>query len=739
MKRQPGMRRSTPVSPAPLRLPSLPRPGAGGRQQSATAAANQAVAQGVPLHQAGRLAEAEACYRQALTLDPTHAEALHLLGLLAHQVGRPDLAVTLIQQAVGVAADRPPYYLNLGAALQALGRLDDAIIACRQALALRPAYPEALSNLGIMLQALGRIDEAVPCFQRAITLAPGYADAHFNLGVAHQTDGRPDLALTSYRAALAARPIYPAAQYNLGNALRELRQFDAAVEAYRAVLTLDPGHIDAQNNLGVALQELGDRDGALACFERTVALNSAYQQAHTNLGHLLRDRGRFDEAIQSYRRALALQPDDAEAHSGLILVLDHHAGATPADRLAERRAWNERHAAPLTAAARLHTNNPNPDRTLRVGYVSGDFYYHSAGSSFAQVILNHDAAQVESVCYATVKKADAQTERFKAAAAIWRDVTSLTDEAVAEQIRADQIDILVDLGGHSASGRLRIFAQRPAPVQITAWGYATGTGLDAIDYLFTDPVAVPPASERWYSEQVAHLPSIVCFEPAANLPAVVPPPMLERGTVTFGSFNRATKLSDAALDLWAQVLAAVPGSRMVLKSPGLDDTENRTRILGHFARRGVGPERIEILGQTPISEHVAAYGQIDIQLDPFPHGGGATSFEGLVQGVPCVTLLGELIQGRLTASFLSQIGLEELIAQTPDKYIEIATRLSASPARLQAERETLRQRVLAAPVGNGPAYTRAVEAAYRELWGRWCARDLTSPAHLKGTPSHDRD
>ncbi|MGE3273378.1 MAG: tetratricopeptide repeat protein [Chloroflexota bacterium] len=737
MKRSPGSRRPTPASRAPVRLPGLSRQASAARPKTApTAAADDAVAQGVPLHQAGRLHEAEACYRQALTLDPTHPEALHLLGLLAHQVGRPEIAVQLIQQAIARAADRPSYHLNLGAVLQALGRLEEAVTACRQALALRSAYPEAFNNLGVILQALDRLEQAIPCFEQAIGLAPAYADAHFNLGVARQAQDRPDLAVGCYQEALRVRAAYPAAQYNLGNALRELGQPERAAEAYRAVLALDPGHFDAQNNLGVVLQDLGDRDGAIECFERTIALRPEYAQAHTNLAHLLRDRGRFDEAIQAYRRALALQPDDIQAHSGLILVLDHHEGATPADRLAERRAWNERHARALMAAAPPHTPGPATDRPLRVGYVSGDFFYHSASSGFAPVILNHDPAQIEAVCYATITRTDAQTARFKAGVPHWRDVTSLSDEAVADLIRADEIDILVDLGGHSASGRLRIFAHKPAPVQVTAWGYITGTGLDAVDYLLADPVALPPEAEQWYSERVVHLPSIVCYEPAANLPPVAPPPILERGAVTFGSFNRATKLSDDALDLWGRVVATVPGSRMILKSPGLNDPENQTRILAAFARHGVGPERVEILGQTPLLEHIAAYSRIDVQLDPFPHVGGATTFEGLMQGVPCVTLLGELIQGRLSASFLTQLGLTDLIAQTPDEYVVIAARLAADPDRLTRERETLRERLLAAPLADGPGYTRAVEALYRELWQQWCDGE-GSPSPARGRGEND--
>ncbi|MCC7370359.1 MAG: tetratricopeptide repeat protein [Chloroflexi bacterium] len=726
MKRQPGARRQTPATRAPLRLPNLRRPDGAGRLHlpATTPAANlvaadRAVAQGVPLHQAGRLAEAEACYRQALAVAPDHPDALHLLGLLAHQVGRPEIAVALIRQAIAVTADRPAFYLNLGAALQAQGQLAEAVIVCRQALALRPAYPEALNNLGVMLQALGRVDEAIPCFERAIALLPAYADAHFNLGAAFQADRQPERAVEAYRAALALRPAYPAALYNLGNTLCLLEQYAPAADAYEAVLALEPDHVQAHNNLGVALQALGERDRALVCFERTLQLDPAYTQADTNRAHLWRDRGRLDEASAVYRRVLAADPTDAQAHSCLLLVLDHQESVSAEQALAERRAWNLQHARALTLAAPPHPNDRTPARRLRVGYVSGDFYYHSASTAFLEIILNHDPSVVEAVCYATVAKSDAQTERIKSLVPRWRDITHLTDAEAAEQIRADEIDILVDLGGHSASGRLLIFAHKPAPVQVTAWGYVTGTGLDAMDYVLADPVVVPPDAERWYQEQVVHLPCFVTYGTVPHTPDIVPPPVLSRGTVTLGSFNRSIKITELTLDLWGRVLAAMPEARLLLKSPGLDDDDNRTRILAGLGRQGVAPARVEILGRTPQSEHLAAYGQIDIQLDPFPHGGGATTFEGLMQGVPCVTLLGDRISGRVSASLLGQVGLEDLVAGTPEQYVEIVQRLAADPARLARERETLRQRVLASPMGNGPVYTRAVERVYRDLWERW--------------------
>ena len=454
------------------------------------------------------------CYRRALAIAPAHPEALHLLGLLAHQVGRPDVALNLIEQAIGVAGDRPSYHLNHGAVFQALGRLEDAILAWRRALALRPTYPEAFNNLGVALQALGRIDEAIPCFERAIALAPAYAEAHFNLGVARQTERRPDLAIHCYQAALAARPAYPAASYNLGNALRELQRLPEAAEAYRAVLSLDPSHADAQNNLGVVLQELGERDQAIECFRRTIALQADYPHAHTNLAHLLRERGRFDEAIQEYRQALAIQPDDSQAHSGLIFVLDYDERTTPAERLAERRAWNERHAHALTCRGAAHQNDRDPDRPIRVGYVSGDFYFHSAATAFTPILFAHDPSQVDVRLLRHRRPAGRADRALRPGRAdlARRHHLDRRGRRRADPRRPDR---------HPGRSR-RALGQRPAadlrpqagPVQVTAWGYITGTGLDAVDYLLADPVARPAREPSAGTPR----PSSICRARSASRP-----------------------------------------------------------------------------------------------------------------------------------------------------------------------------------------------------------------------------
>jgi predicted O-linked N-acetylglucosamine transferase (SPINDLY family) len=678
-------------------------------------------------HQAGRLAEATAEYRQALAHDPSHAEALHLLGLLAHQLGRPESAVELIGRAITSAADRPGYHLNLGVVLQALGRLDEAIAAYRQAITLQPDSATALNNLGIALQLRGSLAEAIPCFERAIALQPDFADAHYNLGVARQTEGRDDLAVACYRAALAVRPNYLGAQYNLGYALQQLRQFREAATSYRAVLTLEPTHLDTLNYLGVVLYELGELDEALTCFERAIELQPAYPHAFTNLGRVMSDRGRLDEALQAYRRSIALRPDE-QVHSGVIFTLDHHPTATLEMAFAERRAWNAAHAAALTVAAPAHANRPDPERTLRVGYVSGDFRNHSASTTFSP-ILAHDPGQVEVVCYADVARPDDRTTVFSSQVPHWRNIAGWTDAALAEQVRADRIDILVDLAGHSGRHRLLAFARKPAPVQVTAWGYATSTGLDAMDAFLVDPVVAPPEDQRWYAEELVQLPSVVCIEPMAALPDVVPAPCIERGALTFGSFNGAHKLSPMVLDTWATIVAAVPGSRMVLKGLGLDDPENRARILAAFATHGVEPERVDVLGATSRHEHLRSYGSVDIQLDSFPSGGGVTTFEGLMMGVPCVTVLGDRIAGRISASFLTVLGYSDLVGSTPAAYITIATGLAERTEWLASQRCTLRERVLASPIGNPALYTRYVEDAYRTLWRRWCAEQSAVSNH----------
>jgi predicted O-linked N-acetylglucosamine transferase (SPINDLY family) len=362
-----------------------------------------------------------------------------------------------------------------------------------------------------------------------------------------------------------------------------------------------------------------------------------------------------------------------------------------------------------------------------VGYVSAFFYWNSNAFALGP-ILAHDPRQVEAVCYADVDRPDHHTAMFANRVPRFHNVYGWSQEALVEQARADRIDILVDLDGHSsfAQHRLLTFARKPAPIQVTGWAYPTSTGLDAMDAIFSDAVCIPSDQQPWFAEEIVHLPSMMHLQAPAQPPDVAPAPCVANGAVTFGSLNQPMKLSAAVLDTWARILAAVPDARLVMKYARLDEPDSVARIRAAFAARGVGPERVDVLGKSSRYDHLAAYGRIDVQLDPFPHGGGVTTFEGLLMGVPCVTLRGDRQSGRVSASFVTTLGLTDLIAESVDEYVAIAVGLAGRVEWLAQQRTTLRERLLASPIADCDLYTRAVESAYRTLWRRWCAKQTGS-------------
>jgi len=525
----------------------------------------------------------------------------------------------------------------------------------------------------------------------------------------------------SCRQALALREAYPEAHVNLGNALWSAGRLDEASRAYRRALSLAPGYADAHNNLGNVLRAQGRPGEAEACYRQALALVPDFVDALGNLAVTLRTQGRIDEAIGAYEQALALAPDDAGLHSNLIFSLDFDPRTTAASSLAERRRWNQRHARGLAARVAPHDNTPEPERRLRIGYVSADFRHHSAAVVFGPVVRGHDRDRFEVACYSGVTLPDEATAGFREAATLWRETAGVPDEALAARIRDDRIDVLVDLSGHSAGNRLRVFAEKPAPVQVTAWGHAVGTGLDTMDYFLADRVVVPAETRGDFSEEVVDLPSLVCYDPPEDAPEVAPPPARARGFVTFGCLNRQSKVSPDALRLWAAILGAVPDSRLLVKDEAFNEAATRDRLLGALVTRGVAATRVAFLGGSQRREHMAVYGEIDLVLDPFPHGGGVSALEGLWMGVPMVTLLGERVPARMGASFLATLGLDELVAATPERYVDIAVEHAESPERLARIRAELRGRMAKSILCDHAAYCRAVEGAYRAMWKRWCA------------------
>jgi protein O-GlcNAc transferase len=646
-------------------------------------------------HQAGRLAQAEALYREILRQNPRHADALHMLGVLAAQAQRHDLAVDLIRQAIALQPNLPEAHYNLGKVLYDQGQLDGAIAAYRQAIAVHPNYPEAHYNLGKILYDQGQLDAAIAAYHQAIALNPHLVEAH----------------------------------NNLGNALKDEERWEEAAAAYRQAIALNPALPEAHSNLSNVLREQGQPDAAIAACRQAIALQPNYPEPHMVLAHALRDEGKLDAAIAAYRQVVALNPNSPEAHSNLVFILPYHPGYDAQAVAEELRRWNLRHAEPLKTGIAPHVNDRNPERRLRIGYVSADFRGHACAYYLDPLLRAHDRVQVEIFGYAEVARPDRMTTRFQSLCQGWRNTVGQADDALAEQIRRDGIDILVDLKLHTDHNRLLVFARKPAPVQVTWLGYPGSTGLTTIDYRLSDPYLDPPGmDESVYSERTVRLPDTFwCYDPldGRELP-VTALPALETGVVTFGCLNNFCKINDGTLALWAQALRQVGSSRLLLLTPEGSHRQAATEVL---AREGVAGDRIEFVPRRSRRDYMKLYQRIDIALDSMPYNGHTTSLDSFWMGVPVVTQVGRTAVGRAGWCQLSNLGLAELAARTPEEFVRIAVAWAADLPRLSQLRSTLRQRMEASPLMDAPRFARNMEAAYRGMWRTWCAT-ACQPAHL---------
>ena len=571
--------------------------------------------------------------------------------------------------------------------------------------------------MGVIAHQQGRHEAALVRLQGSIALEPNQASTLGNLGLVLDALRRFDEAIDSYRRALALRPNDPDLHYNLGNALLRADQPADAVLAYRKSLALRPDHGAAPANMGSALN---------------------------NLGHALKTQGDLENGIAAFRQAMAARPFDPAVHSNLLLSLQYDPDLDAAALADEHRQWDEHHAGPI--ARRRAGGGPNPsataldardpDRRLRIGYVSADFRQHAVARFLLPLITNHDPERVELYAYSQVNPPDPVTEKFRACMSVWRDVTLLSDADVAERVRSDRIDILVDLAGHTAGNRLLVFAHRPAPVQVTYLGYPGTTGLRDLDYRLTDAIADPPGrAEPSSSERLLRVePCAWCFQPAADVPLS----NREPGPITFGSFNTFAKLNRVTVGAWGEILRAVPGSRLLLKSDGLRHPTARQRVRAQFAELGIAASRLEMRGQEPAYvDHLALYGRVDIALDTFPYNGTTTTCEALWMGVPVITRVGDRHASRVGLSLLTQLGLTGLTAGSPEEFVEVAIRLAADRPRLAELHRTLRRRMEASPLMDGRAFAVRVEDAYRHIWRAWCtdADERAAPVVGPAPPS----
>jgi predicted O-linked N-acetylglucosamine transferase (SPINDLY family) len=634
-------------------------------------------------HQGRQLDQAEAIYRRVLEAQPEQPDALHYLGVLLHQRGQSAEAWKLLERAIAQGPQMPHFYCNAVPALLAMKRYDEAIRTSEKALSLRPRYGEALYMLGLAWQYKGDFEKATECYRKAVQAKPDHAEAWNALGMRLRVKGEQQEALACYKRALE----------------------------------INSGFADAHNNIGLVLRDLGSLDDALAAHRRAAEILPGAAAVYSNIATVLKDMGRLDEAIESYRKALSIEVDP-RIGSNLLYGLLFDEKLTPRQLREEHRRWNDIFAKPLARAIRPYVNDPNPDRRLRIAYLSPNLRAHPVGRFLFPLITNHDERQCEVFCYSDVRRPDAMTDLIKSRAHVWRETRGLGDEQLAELIRQDRVDILIDTSMHMEDSRMLLFARKPAPVLVTYLAYAGTTGLETMDYRLTDAYLDPvDQDDSIYSERSIRLRSYWCYQPAKDSPAVGPLPALDTGRITFGCLNNFCKMTPGTFAAWVELLRRAPHSRLILHAR---EGSHRQSTRERFAGQGIAPERIEFVEGLPMPEYFAKYNQIDIALDPFPYPGGTTSCDALWMGVPLVTLPCQTAISRGGMSILSFMSLPELIASSGQDYVRIAVELANDLPRLSQLRATMRERMKASVLMDIRGFRRDVEAAYRRMWKNWC-------------------
>lgn len=679
--------------------------------------------QGAACLQAGQVEAAVARFEQALLLNSRHVPAHYNLGNARRARGEHEAAVASYRRALALAPQLMVAYNNLGNALRDLGRPDEAVAALQQAVTLQPDYAVAHNNLGSALFELRRFAAAADSFRAALSLQPDFAIAHKNLGDVHKEMGDYDAAVAEYRQALALGLTNIEAINNLGIALRELGQYEEAMACYRQAIERDPTQAAPWCNLGLACHDIGRLAEGEAYLRHALSLKPDFAIAHANLGSLLKDLGRYEEAIACFDQALRHDPEHVDAYNNRLFALQL-TGADPKAALAAARDYGNWVRSCATTPFTEWLAPPNPGRPLTIGWISGDLRRHPVGYFLESVWahLRQQQSHWRHVAYASYFLKDALTTRLKTGCSQWHEVIGWNDEQLARQIHADQIDILIDLAGHTAHNRLPVFAWKPAPVQVTWLGYFATTGVKEIDWLIADPYTLPESEEAYFTENIWRLPETrLCFTPPQEDIRVNELPAIKNGYVTFGCFNNLAKMNDAVVATWAKILQSVPTSHLFLKTKQLADAQVREHTLSRFAAHGIAAHRISLEGPTPRTDYLAAYQRIDLALDPFPYPGGTTTVEALWMGVPVLTLAGERFLSRQGVGLLMNAGLPEWVASDPEDYLARAITHAADLQKLAALRQMLRPQLLASPLCDAPRFADHFADALRGMWQAWCA------------------
>ena len=685
---------------------------------------------GAVLRDVQQVAEAEACFRKVIALDPSNADGCANLGLCCDDLGRTDEGIAWQEKALAIMPQHVGALLNLGTLTLKAKKYLQAEAAFLRADGLGRTSA-SIRGLAGSYKKLDKADQAIALYRAWLKTHPSDVDVLTELGLALLESFRwvesKDVLEQARSVAPGSVPILA----NLGTVYRTMFKYAAALEAWEAARALQPDMPELLVNLGSLYRDLGRTRDAEDILRRAIALRPDYANAHNNLGNVFRDEGRTVQARQSFLDCIGFDPEHWCAWSNMLFTSQNIGTLSPETLATDARHFGQAlHTAGL-AGQRSLPNDPNPERVLRIGYLSPDFLTHSVSYFLSPILAQHDRSQVHVTCFANQSAIDPMTKRLQALADDWHFVEDLTDDKLEALIRKQEIDVLVDLAGHTAKNRLPMFARQVAPVQVTWIGYPDTTGVAEMNYRLTDAWADPVGqTDGWHTEQLWRLPQgFLCYSPIADAPDVAPPPCQQGAPLTFGSFNSLSKVDPALIVLWSRVLHAVPGARLMLKSLALDATGCREIYLQAFEAQGIDRSRLQLIGKIASSQgHLAKYGEVDIALDTFPYHGTTTTCEALWMGVPVITLAGVRHVSRVGVSLLQQVGLAELIAEDEDSYIALAVRLAADPQRLARYRQALRAQMAASPLCDAVGKTAALEAAFRQMWRSWCTNTASSSA-----------
>ena len=619
------------------------------------------------------------------------------------------------------AADRA---IAEGQRAENAGNLIEACDRYREAVALAPQHAAAHLNLGVGLEAAGDADGALKCYEAVLAIDPGNAYANYNLGKLYFIRRAFRQAERYLRAALERKPQFPEAHVVLSNLHDARGEYAEAAVVLETAVRLRPDYAGAWYNYATTLAKLDRLAEAEDAARRVIRFDPGFFAGYAFLGDLLRTDARLDEAVEMFGRARTLAGGGLACEQAELHALNYFDGVSDETLFERHREVGMRIEAAHPARFAPFANPRVPERRLRIGYVSRDFYRHPVAWFLIPVLERHDRSRFEVLCYATGARSDDVTAEVRSLTGRWLDASKLTVSELADAIHRDEVDILIDLLGHAGSSDLAVFAQQPAPIQVTWLGYLNTTGLTRIQYRLSDAVSDPPgASDRLHTETLVRLPhSQWCYRPYRALELskdhATQPPFIHNGFITFGSFNHRIKLSPTVLALWVRILAQLPDARLVIL--GVPKGPPQDRLLGYFKREGIATSRITLVAPLTMNDYFPWFDKVDLALDATPYSGGTTTCDTLWMGVPVVTVAGSRSASRSCASILTTVGLADWIARTPEEYVRLALRFARDQLLLTELRESLRRRMRESPLMDEPEFTHDLEAAYREMWRRWC-------------------